>query len=369
MLSQHEENFHLHVMAHGGLRAVREALIFANAEEIIDDEDFVLLYDAYASKPVFPYWNFNKFDPNWSDTECRTELRFDKDDLELLSDCLQIPAQFRCQQRTVCDGKEALYILLKRLAYPCRYTDMVPRFGRNPSELCLIFNEVVDYIYTTHRHRLQSWDQPFLQAAQLQRYAEAVYSQGAPLSNCFGFVDGTVRGIARPGHNQRVMYNGHKRVHSVKFQSVVIPNGLIANLSGPFEGKRHDSTMLYESGLLNDLRRVAVYNGEPLCIYGDPAYPLGIHLQGPYRNPNTPEKALYNEAMSGVRVAVEWLFGNITEYFKFIDFKRQMKLNLSAVGKMYIVCGLLQNAHTCLYGNLTSSKFDLQPPSLEEYFW
>ena len=105
-------------------------------------------------------------------------------------------------------------------------------------------------------------------------------------------------------------------------------------------------------------------NGEPLCIYGDPAYPLEIHLQGPYRNPNMPEKALYNEAMSGVRVAVEWLFGNITEYFK-----RQMKLNRSAVGKMYIVCGLLQNAHTCLYGNLTSSKFDLQPPSLEEYFW
>ncbi len=41
------------------------------------------------------------------------------------------------------------------------------------------------------------------------------------------------------------MYNGHKRVHSMKFQSVVIPNGLIANLAGPFEGKRHDSTMLY----------------------------------------------------------------------------------------------------------------------------
>ena len=69
MLLQHEENFHLHAIAHGGLRAVREALIIANAEEIID-EDFVLLFDAYASKPVFPYWKFNKFDPDWSDTEC-----------------------------------------------------------------------------------------------------------------------------------------------------------------------------------------------------------------------------------------------------------------------------------------------------------
>ena len=65
---------------------------------------------------------------------------------------------------------------------------------------------------------------------------------------------------------------------------MVTPNGLIANLTGPFEGKRHDSTMLHESGLLTDLRRVAFYNGDPLCLYGDPAYPLGYifrhHLKG-----------------------------------------------------------------------------------------
>lgn len=128
--------------------------------------------------------------------------------------------------------------------------------------------------------------------------------------------------------------------------------------------------MLNQSGLLNDLRQVAFCNGEPLCLYGDPAYPLGVHLQGPYRNPNiSPEQMQYNQAMSEVRVSVEWLFGNITNYFKFIDFKKQMKINLSAVGKMYVVCALLGNAHTCLYGNLESEKFDLQPPSLQEYFW
>ena len=76
----------------------------------------------------------------------------------------------------------------------------------------------------------------------------------------------------------------------------------------------------------------------------------------------------YNQAMSEVRVSVEWLFGNITNYFTFIDFKKQMKINLSAVGKMYVVCALLENAHTCLYGNLVSEKFDLQPPSLQEFF-
>ena len=152
-------------------------------------------------------------------------------------------------------------MLLKRLSYPCRYTDMVPRFGRNPTELCLIFNRIVDFIYEHHHHRLQSWDKFFLQPDQLHSYAQAVHQQGADLSNCFGFIDGTVRGIGRPQENQRVVYNGHKRVHSIKFQSGVIPNGLIANLHGPFEGKRHDSTMLQETGVLRDLRRIAFFQG------------------------------------------------------------------------------------------------------------
>ena len=157
---------------------------------------------------------------------------------------------------------------------------------------------------------------PFLQPGELHRYAEAIYQHGAPLQNCFGFIDGTVREIARPKYNQRVMYNGHKRVHGIKFQRVVTPNGLIANLCGPFEGKRHDSVMLHESGLLNELQRVAFYNGQPLCLYGDPAYPLGVHLQAPYRSNNlTPQMTLYNKAMSEVRVSVELLFGNICNYF------------------------------------------------------
>ena len=224
-------------------------------------------------------------------------------------------------------------------------------------------------IYENHHHRLRSWDQFFLQPVQLHRYAEIVHQQGAPLSHCFGFIDGIVRGIARSQEHQRVLYNGHKRMHSLKFQSVGIPNGLIANLHGAFAGKRHDSTMLQQTGLLNDLRRVAWYNGEPLCLYRDPAYPFGLHLQAPFRNIQlTPQMVLYNEAMSEVRVAVEWLFGSIANYLKFIDFKSQLRVKLSALGKFYIVCALLQNAHTCLYGNIVADKFSISPPSLQEYF-
>lgn len=218
------------------------------------------------------------------DTECRAELRFGKAEVFLLLEVLRFSHKFVCSQRTVCSKLEGLCILLKRLAFPCRYIDMVSRFGRHPTELCLIFNTVLEFVYNSHHHRFESWNQPFLLPQVLERYAQIVHNRGAPLHNCFGFVDGTLCRIARPQNNQRAVYNGHKRVHGIKFQSVVVPNGLIANLVGPFEGRRHDSTVLHESRMLRELQRVAWANGEPLCLYGDPAYPLGIHLQAPFRD-------------------------------------------------------------------------------------
>ena len=51
------------------------------------------------------------------------------------------------------------------------------------------------------------------------------------LNNCFGFLDGTVRSICRPGEHLRVVYNGHKRVYALKLQSIDLPNGLITNMT------------------------------------------------------------------------------------------------------------------------------------------
>ena len=93
-------------------------------------------------------------------------------------------------------------------------------------------------IYAHHSHRITQWNQTILNPLELEKYSEVVFNKGAPLSNCFGFVDGTVRPISRPGENQRLLYNGHKRVHGLKFQSLVLPNGLIAHLYGPV-GKPH----------------------------------------------------------------------------------------------------------------------------------
>ena len=136
------------------------------------------------------------------------------------------------------------------------------------------------------------------------------------------------------------------------------------------EGKRHDAAMLAESNLLQSLEQHAFSpDGEPLCLYGDPAYPLRIHLQAPFREAVlTPNMQDFNRSMSSVRVSVEWAFGEIERSFRCIDLKSNLKIGLSCVGKMYLVCAVIQNALSCLYGNQTSEFFDLDTPSLEEYF-
>ena len=108
-------------------------------------------------------------------------------------------------------------------------------------------------------------------------------------------------------------------------------------------------------------------NGSILCIYGDSAYPLRSQLQRPFRSAHiTPLQNEWNKAMS--RVSVEWVFGGIINYYKFLDFRKNEKIQLSAVGKMYIVCALLLIARPCFYGNSASSLFDCNPPSIQEYF-
>ena len=132
------------------------------------------------------------------------------------------------------DGIEAFWIFLKRFAYPC----------------CLT-----------------SFNQLWLSQANLEHYANVIHNKNALLQSCWGFVDGTIRPVCRPGENQRVLYNGH-----------------IANLYGPAEGNRHDSGMLAVSGLLTDLQQHSFTpNGQPLRIYGDMAYPMRVHLQAPFK--------------------------------------------------------------------------------------
>ena len=155
--------------------------------------------------------NFDAMD----ETECRAEFRFAKTDLPLHVHALGIPDQFTCAQRTVCDGMEGLCMVLRRMAYPCSYSDLIPPFGRPVPVLSMICNRVVDFLFDSHVHLITRWNPQLLDPASPQMHCDAIFRKGAPLDNCFGFIDGTVHPGCRPGEQQRVLYNWHKGVHEI----------------------------------------------------------------------------------------------------------------------------------------------------------
>lgn len=184
--------------------------------------------------------------------------------------------------------------------------------------------------------------------------------------DCWGFIDGTLRPNCRPGRNQQLVFSGHKRTHGLKFQGLTTPNGLVAHLSGPYEGTRHDSGMLAQSGLLQDLETFMPH----YSIYGDAGYPLRPQLCTRFKERAggiSPEQQQFNTAMDSARVCVEWSFGKIVQEFAFLDFKKNLKLYLQPIGLYYKICAMLINCHSCLYGSQTQDHFNCAPPILEYY--
>ena len=112
-------------------REIRSILLQSFDDGDISEDEFLLLYDVNTSKnPDFPYECYGKFDLNdMDDGECLSEFRFHKSDLSILSEALHLPNYFICQQGTICDGIEGLCIALRRFAYPCRLSDLIPRPG------------------------------------------------------------------------------------------------------------------------------------------------------------------------------------------------------------------------------------------------
>ena len=256
----------------------------------------------------------------------------------------------------------------KIFAYPCRYADLIPRFGRPVSQLYMVGNLVVDHLNDRFGYFLADLDQPWLQF--LKSFANAISNKVAALDNCWGVIDGTVRLIIRPSQHERIFYTGQKRFHAIKLQSVVTHSGMITNQHGPTEGRRHESGILAMSGLLNHLSQYSFSPDDQLWgIYGNPAYPHRVHLQCPSgRRPNlTDEEKAFNQSMSRVYVSVQWVFGGIVHHLSLQILRKTARL---AQCRWKDLCCLCSTAKflTCLYGNNTPAFFDLQPPVLEDYF-
>ncbi len=166
-------------------------------------------------------------------SEFKKFFQFEKKDIETLCKCLAIPEHMYSKSRVTWTGIEGLCILLRRLAYPNHLCDLVPLFGHSKTEMSEIMNEMLRFLCAAHKHRLNTITQPWVDHTV---FCQAILAKGAVLANIFGFIDGTTVRICHPSTGQEEVFSGHKRYHVLKFQHVMMPNGIIAHSFGPFAG-------------------------------------------------------------------------------------------------------------------------------------
>jgi hypothetical protein len=161
----------------------------------------------------------------------KTQFRFTLKEIQRLI-ALRMPEWFVTDNRVKIGKVEGLCLVLHRLSYPRRFSDTSFIFCRSLGVLFQLFQEVANSIYQDWKHLLL-FDHVRLIPAYLRTLADTVAAKGAPLPNCFGFIDGTSIQICRPIRNQDIFYSGYKQYHAIKYQGVVNPDGMIIHLSGP----------------------------------------------------------------------------------------------------------------------------------------
>ena len=74
--------------------------------------------------------------------------------------------------------------------------------------------------------------------------------------------------------------------------------------------------------------------GQPLCIYGNLAHPQCVQLHCPFQKAvlKHPHRD-FNKSISKVRVSVEWMSGDIVNWFAFLDLKKPLKFDSVQLGK------------------------------------
>ena len=311
-----------------------------------------------------------------SEKQFKKEFRFSKADIPRILRCLNWPPFFRLGNRIVFSAEICLLMVLYRFAFPSTLSKVEIMFGRSSSSCSLIISHGISLLYARFGNRLLEFDTELvLQRIHLYKAAITRKSRHAA-THCFGLLDGTLHKICRPkvgkrvralrnkSNIQRAVYNGHKRHHGVKFQSIVLPDGLIAQMFGPVEGRKHDTSLLKFSKL--DEKMALLPPGS--YVYGDQAYPVRPWLLSPFRGQNkTMEQRKWNRNMRTVRISVEHGFKILTTLWAHLKYVPAQKMFSTAVEKHYVVCTALANMHNCVYPNQVSSHFALSPPTLEEY--
>jgi len=321
-----------------------------------------------------------------------------KQQLHRLRAGFQFPAVMKSGKVTAFSGEEVMLLGLYRLARPTRLVDVgfEHLFGFNYVEVSVAFRLFLDHLCDNWAHLLK--DNMLYWKPKLADFAECIRVKLHEHYNCtfapvnqdggfrvFGFIDNTMNATCRPGGGpardgvdaprndpliQRAWYNGWKKMHGMKWQTVDLPNGMNFHVWGPVSLRHNDMYTLHHSHINDLLTALQANDVLKFAIYGDSAYCITLYdlILARHDNPvNTPREVLENRSMSSCREVIEWDYGDVGKYWAYVDYKKILQLRKMPVGRSYFVAMLLRNAYVTLNGGNTSQFYECIPPTFEHW--
>jgi nuclease HARBI1 len=338
--------------------------------ELIRQNEEPLTLPRLLRQPSCYYEQFEFTLDTWPELNYRFELAVDRHEAERLITVLDIEA-ITFRNRLAPSPVLALCVTLARLKYPSRWKSHSLKFGRSFGYLSVVFTDVIEYLSTTFDQQL-TWHPRLRSYRRLREFARAVDDAGAG-GLIWGFIDGHFMEFARPKMDQRLCYSGHSKAHGLKMQAITTPDGLVSSLYGPFPGKDNDWNIYSQSRIKQRLQRLFTSDRQMLWLYGDPAYSQSFGILAPYKHSSgrhalPREHQQFNYRMSKYRISVEHSFGAVWRKWTYTGFAKSLRNGQQALGSIYRTAVLLDNCITCLRGgNQTSKKYNMAPPSIEEY--
>jgi hypothetical protein len=178
------------------------------------------------------------------------------------------------------------------------------------------------------------------------------------------FIDNTLIATCRPGWGggdgeqaprvpkdvQQAWWTGWKKLHGIKWQKVMLTNGMDLHVYGLASVRHNDNWMLKNSEMVVKFTAQARQEMQ-YKMFGDSAY-----TDGPYMVTGG------GRGLASVRETIEWEYKDLKTYWKYCDYRHVLKIKGQPVGKIVFVSMLLRNLHSFMYANQAAKYFSFAGP-------
>ena len=224
-----------------------------------------------ATNPTFI--RINRFLVDFSDSQLYHIRITNRNHIPRLIAALHIPEIVECENGNVMQGQEAFLLLLYWFSFPRCLSIAQEIYGLEYSQISRIIKAMIILIMTEWRHLVD--DNFAFYVPRFALYSQVITAKYLELHGAMDLkyartalmTDGTQR---QHNRDRRTNYSGHKGFYCYGYLVTAVPDGMIADVTGAFAGRKNDHMKQNEGRLSQRLVECQVDNhGVPNAIQYD----------------------------------------------------------------------------------------------------